>query len=72
MPEVIYKEWRILLMPFQHDNGLWTCPYVYERRDAAEAVLNHNEPPGLWDTMNEAEAASLAHAKAWIDAQQDA
>jgi hypothetical protein len=69
MPEHVYKNWTILLMPSQHDNGLWACPYVCERRGAAEAALHRHEPLGLWDTKEEAEATSLAHATAWIEAQ---
>lgn len=69
MPEHIHKDWTILLMPSQHDNGLWACPYTCQQSDGNEASEHRNVPAGLWDTKEEAEAASLAHAKAWIDAQ---
>jgi hypothetical protein len=69
MREHVHKNWTILLTPSEHDNGLWACPYVCERRGAPEASLHRNVPAGLWDTQEEAVAASLAHAKAWIDAR---
>jgi hypothetical protein len=62
----IHKGWAIELFPAQHDNGLWACPYVCHR--TGRQPSHRNEPPGLWDTKEEAEAASLAHAQAWIDA----
>jgi hypothetical protein len=69
MSQHVHNRWTILLMPLQRDNGLWACPYACERRGGADASLHRTVPPGLWETKQEAEAASLAHAKAWIDAQ---
>jgi hypothetical protein len=69
MSQHVHKDWTILLMPSQHDNGLWACPYVCQQRGQQGASAQRHEPPGLWDTKDEAEAASLAHATAWIDAR---
>ena len=68
MDEHIHKSWTIDLLPTQHDNGLWACPYICQENGK---TAQRNEPAGLWDTKEEAEAASMAHAKAWIDAQAD-
>jgi hypothetical protein len=69
MSEHIHKRWTIQLLTGQHDNGLWACPYVCQENGKEPAVEHRNELAGLWDTKEEAEAASLAHAKAWIDAR---
>ena len=69
MAEGVHKNWTIQLLPSQHDNGLWACPYVYNRTGNSPDAAHRNEPAGLWEMKEEAEAASLAHATAWIDAQ---
>lgn len=65
MSERVHKGWTIHLLPTQHDNGLWACPYICKENGREP---HRNVPAGLWDTKEEAEAASLAHATAWIDA----
>jgi hypothetical protein len=69
MSEHVHKRWTIQLLPAEHDNGLWACPYLCQEGCKEHAMAHRNEPAGLWDTKEEAEAASLAHAQAWIDAQ---
>ena len=70
VPTHVHNGWMIQLLPTQHDNGLWACPYVCKQPGQPEGSAHRHVPAGLWDTKEEAEAASLAHAKAWIDADE--
>ena len=70
MTEHCYKDYKIILLASLQDNGLWACPYVVECEPHAQAPAPRQTPPGLWDTMDHAEAGALMHAKAWIDAQK--
>jgi hypothetical protein len=70
MAEHFHKDWIIQLFPSQ-ENGLWVCPYICGLSDRQRARAHRTVPPGMWDTKEEAEAASLAHAQAWIDARNE-
>jgi hypothetical protein len=65
----VHKGWNIKLLPARYDHALWVCPYVCTKSGSEGGSVHRTVPAGRWDTKEEAKAASLAHATAWIEAQ---